>query len=74
MKGIREQVIGCGQRHDAAVVDRLALENARQQALGVLRDSPALKTAVNRGEARMVYAIYDMETGAVEFFGIGSSR
>ena len=68
MAGIRKQVIECNHRHDAEVVDRLAEENARQQALTVLRDSPALKAAVGRGVARLVYGVYDMETGAVEFF------
>lgn len=70
MTGIRTQVIECNHRHDAEVVDHLAEENAKQQAISVLRDSPALKAAVNRGVARLVYGIYDMETGAVEFFNI----
>jgi carbonic anhydrase len=73
MKGIHQQVIECHHRHDAEVVDRLARENARQQALAVLRDSPFLKAAVGRGEARLVYAVYDMETGEVEFFDLGGS-
>ena len=68
MAGIRKQVIECNHRHDADVVNRLAEENAKQQALTVLRDSLALKAAVERGMARMVYGIYDMETGSVEFF------
>jgi hypothetical protein len=51
-------------------VDRLAEENARQQALSVLRDSPALKADVTRGTARLVYAMYDMETGTVRFFNL----
>jgi carbonic anhydrase len=67
MKGIRPQVLAGNHRHDAEVVDRLAAENARQQALTVLRDSPAIKAAVGRGATRLLYAVYDMETGAVEF-------
>ena len=70
MTGIRKQVIECNHRHDADVVNRLAEENAKQQALAVLRDSHALKAAVDRGMVRMVYGIYDMEIGAVEFFDI----
>lgn len=73
MKGIHEQVIECDHRHDAELVDRLAQENAKQQALTVLRDSPPLKAAVGRGEARLVYGLYDMETGAVEFFDLVGS-
>ncbi len=70
MKGIHKQVIDCDHRHDAEVVDRVAAENARQQALGILRDSPLVKAAMERGETRLVYGLYDMETGAVEFFDI----
>lgn len=70
MIGIRKQVIECNHRQDAEVVDRLAEENARQQALAVLRESPALKAAVDRGLARLVYGLYDMETGAVKFFDL----
>ncbi len=73
MVGIRPQVIECHHRHDADVVDRLAEENAKQQALTVLRDSPFLKAAVGRGEARLVYGLYDMETGVVEFFNLGGT-
>jgi SulP family sulfate permease len=67
-KGIHEQVVECNHRHDAEVVDRLAKENARQQALTLLREDAVLKAAVDAGSARLVYALYDMETGAVEFF------
>jgi carbonic anhydrase len=70
MQGIHKQVIECHHRHDADVVNHLAEENAKQQALGVLRDSPALKAAVGRGEARLVYGLYDMETGVVELFDL----
>jgi carbonic anhydrase len=67
-KGIREQVLECNHRHDAEVVDRLAEENAKQQALALLQEDAVLKAAVDGGAARLVYALYDMETGAVEFF------
>jgi carbonic anhydrase len=72
--GIRQQVLEGHHRHDAEIVNRLSLENARQQALTVLRESPEIKAAVDRGEVRIVYAIYDMESGAVEFFDLGGSR
>lgn len=73
MEGIRKQAIECNHRHDAEVVNRLSQENAKQQAFTVLRDSPTLKAAIDRGAARLEYAIYDMETGAVEFFDIGAA-
>lgn len=69
MGGIRQQVLAVHGRHDPEVVDRLAAENARQQALAVLRDSPDLSAAVRRCEVRLVYALYDMETGVVDFLG-----
>lgn len=74
MGGIRQQVIECNHRHDAEVVDRLSEENAKQQALTVLRDSPPLREAVARGTARLVYGIYDMETGSVMFFSLGGEH
>jgi carbonic anhydrase len=73
MLGIRKQVIECNHRHNPEVVARLAQENARQQALSILRESFPLKTAVERGKVRVVYGMYDMGTGAVEFFDVGSS-
>jgi SulP family sulfate permease len=72
-KGIHEQVVECNHRHDAEVVDRLAKENARQQALTLLREDAVLKAAVDEGTARLVYALYDMETGAVEFFDLAGN-
>jgi carbonic anhydrase len=74
MAGIHKQVIECNHRHDAEVVNRLAVENAKQQALSLLHDSHPLHTAVSRGEVRLVYAIYDMETGLVEFSDLSDDR
>ncbi len=70
MTGIHKHVIVCNHRHDAEVVDRLAKENAKQQSFTLLRDSHPLKVAVDRGVVRLMYGIYDMETGAVEFFDL----
>jgi carbonic anhydrase len=67
MNGIRQQVIDCNHRHDSEVVDRLAEANAKQQALTILRDSPVVKVAAGRGECRLLYCLYDMETGVVTF-------
>jgi carbonic anhydrase len=70
MQGIRQQVLDGNHRHDAEIVDRLSEENARQQALSVLRDSPVVQRAVEGGEVWLMYAIYDMETGAVSLFDL----
>lgn len=70
MQGIRKLVIECNHRHDAEVVNRLAEENAKQQALAVLRDSPLVRTAVDRGEVRLLYGLYDMKMGVVQFFSL----
>jgi carbonic anhydrase len=68
MKGIRQQVHDNHDNHTPELLNRLSKENARQQALTLRRDSRVLKTAVDKGEARLLCAIYDMETGSVEFF------
>lgn len=70
MRGIHAQVIECGHRHDAEVVNVLALENAKQQAASVLQESAPVKAALRRAKVLMVYALYDMETGRVEFFDL----
>jgi carbonic anhydrase len=67
MAGIHKHVIECDHRHDAEVVNRLAEENAKQQALTVSQESQPVRTAMSRGEVRLVYGIYDIETGVVEF-------
>ena len=74
MSGIHKQVVQSNRRLDTDEVDRLAEENAKQQALAVLRESPLLRTAVQSGGVRLMYGIYDMETGAVTFFNCDSSR
>jgi len=68
MEGIHKEVLTANHRHDAALVNHLAQENAKQQALDLPRESPVLKTAVEKKEVRLIYGLYDMETGAVEFF------
>lgn len=67
MKGIHQEVIECHHRHDPDTVNRLARENAKQQAKTVMTDSPVVAAAVRHGETRLVYALYDLESGIVEF-------
>jgi len=67
MQGIHNQVLACQQRHDAAIINHLSLENARQQALTILQESPELQAAIARGTTKLMYSLYDMETGEVDF-------
>lgn len=54
--------------HDAdSNLDSLCSENARQQSELLLAGSKLLSDAVAEGKVRVVYATYDMESGAVEF-------
>lgn len=53
---------------DSARLDALAKVNAREQAAILLRDCRVLAHAVERHEVKILYAMYDMESGAVEFF------
>ena len=70
MPGIREQVLKTHDDHSEELLDRLSKENARQQALLLRRDSAPLRKAVERGECRLMYGMYDMESGAAEFFNL----
>jgi carbonic anhydrase len=67
-KAIRQQVVDNHDNQTPDLVNRLCKENARQQALALLRDSRVLTTAVGKGEVRLMCGIYDMDTGSVEFF------
>lgn len=70
MQGIHHQVLACQQRYDQAIINHLSLENARQQALAILEESHDVATAVSLGKTRLVYALYDMESGQVEFLDL----
>jgi carbonic anhydrase len=68
MAGIHDDVVRFRDVLDASVEDELSKKNARQQALALLQESPMLKEAVVRGAARLLYGVYDMDSGVVEFF------
>jgi carbonic anhydrase len=68
MSGLRQQIREHPGQDRVDLLNRLSRENARQQALSLVRDSRVLKAAVDGGAARLLYGLYDMETGAVEFF------
>ncbi len=63
MSGIREQAVLCRHRVDRTTVDRLAEENARQQALALVQESPVLRAAIEHKAVRLAYGLYDLETG-----------
>ena len=68
MSGIHDDVISSRHPGDPAVLDELSRKNAQQQASLLLRDSHVLKSAVDTGAVRLMYGVYDMDTGKVEFF------
>jgi carbonic anhydrase len=70
MRGIRQQLIDNDHKHDPQTVNRLAEENAREQSLTILRDSTVVADAVRLGTCRLVYGLYDMQTGEATFFEI----
>lgn len=67
MQGIRAEVLAGNHRHDPATVNRLSRENAKQQVITLLYECPLIRAAIERGECQVVHALYDMETGLVEF-------
>lgn len=68
MRGIHPAVVAGNHQHDRATVNRLALENARQQALTIRNESGVVAEALRHGHVQLFYALYDMETGRVEFY------
>lgn len=50
------------------ILDGLSKENARQQLLTLLKESRPLKAAIEHGSTRLLYGLYDVETGGVEFY------
>jgi carbonic anhydrase len=68
MSGIHQDILNFHNHDHPHALDELSKMNAGQQALALIRDSRILQTSVNTGEVRLLYAIYDMETGSVEFF------
>jgi carbonic anhydrase len=68
MQGIRQQILANHDPPTTNLLNRLSRENAKQQALALIRDSHVLKMAVDEGYASLMCGLYDMETGAVVFF------
>jgi carbonic anhydrase len=54
----------------AELLNQFSKENAEAQAAILLRTSDVIKTAVDNRQVRVLYGIYDMETGSVDFFDL----
>ena len=63
MKGIRDHVVKTQDRHDA--ITRRPLPGERAQALTLLR-APDSRSGGHK-QVKLVFGMYDMETGEVEF-------
>ena len=59
-----------GVQPAAELLNQLSKENAKTQAATLLRASDVIKTAVGSSQVRVLYGIYDMETGSVDFFDL----
>ena len=66
MAGLKEEVHRTHDDHSQECLDRLTRENTRQQAATLLRESEPVRAAVRAGRAKLVAALYHVETGAVE--------
>ncbi len=68
MRGIMPKVLASQDQHTPGHLAWLSLENAAEQAKSLLTESEPVRSAVSRGELRLMIGMYDMETGVVEFF------
>jgi carbonic anhydrase len=68
MSCIRPQLAASRDRHSVDDLNQLSKDNAKGQAMTLLAESEPLRNAVTNGEVRLVYALYDMVSGKVEFF------
>lgn len=68
MHGVTERVPPGHGNFSGDFLNRMALENARDQSHALLRESPVIRQAVEADGVRLVSGLYDMETGVVSFF------
>jgi carbonic anhydrase len=68
MKSIRARVRAAHAEPTPAWLDTVAKDNAYEQAQTLLKESEPIRAAVRRKEVRLMFAIYDMESGEVEYF------
>jgi carbonic anhydrase len=48
-------------------LNQLSQDNAREQAQAVIKQSDPIRLAVEKKQVRLMFGIYDMESGAVEY-------
>jgi carbonic anhydrase len=53
---------------DAASVELVCYENVRMAIAGIRKSSPILREMEQKGEIKIIGAVYDMRTGKVDFF------
>jgi carbonic anhydrase len=70
MPGIEADVVGTHEAARPEVLDRLSEKNAKEQALSVLRQSSIVRSAVDAGHCQVLYGMYDMDTGAVDYHSL----
>lgn len=65
--GLLNEIHQSHEDHTDACLDRLSMLNAHYQAERLRRESNPVRLAIESGKVRLVVAIYDLETGRVEF-------
>jgi carbonic anhydrase len=73
MRGIMPLVLKTQDQHSADHLAWLARENAREQTKILLEESRPVLEALQQGKVRLLFGMYDMETGRVEFFDRNSN-
>jgi carbonic anhydrase len=68
MKEILPRAQAAHSQPTPALLNRVAKENACEQARILLKESEPIRSAVRQKEVRLMFAIYDMESGEVEYF------
>ncbi len=73
MHGIMPLVLKTQDRHSTDHLVWLARENAREQAKTLLAESKPVRDAMQEGKVQLLFGMYDMETGRVEFFDLNGN-
>ncbi len=68
MSGLLSSIKEDRGSHDDAFYTRMSLENARQQAELLMKESHVIKEAVDQHHVTIIYGIYDMVSGQVDFY------
>jgi carbonic anhydrase len=66
MSGLTDEIHRTHDDHSPSCLDRLAMLNARYQSERLRQESEPVRNAVELGKVRLIYAVYDLETGMVD--------